>query len=221
MRRLARTTARAGFTLVEAAISVTVFAGILGAFLVSLNSAQDAQSVTEAEAQVQRDALRSIAVLRTDLSRAGYENGFPELFDGDEISATYPEFDHDETLDPDGLPMEQCDLVLRNPADDDRDEWPDLDVNGSVVWDDPVAFLLVPDGEGTFNLVRRTTAGAQRVLARRLTRVLFEDPEDTLFSIPLDCIRVTLDFRVPGARGVAQSASFGLVVELRNGGIWN
>jgi type II secretory pathway pseudopilin PulG len=205
---------RDGFTLVEALVSSTLFIAIMGAFALSLVSAERARADAEVTERLHREALEALDGLREELSRSGFENGFPLAYD-DDVAADYAVFAHATAHGAN----ERCDLVYRLPADADADGWPDVEEDGSVVWEEePRAFLLVPNDSGTNDLVRRSADGASVTVARNVATLRYSTPAETGFAIPLDCLRVEV-----GMSAIEDGRPYRFdvttVVRLQNGGL--
>ncbi len=206
---------RCGFTIIEALISSTLFVSIMGAFVLSLFAAERARDDAEVADQLNREALEVIETLRRDLSRSGYENGFPLSYDEDDIGQDYGTFVH---AAPHGE-QERCDVVYRLPADDDGDGWPDVDVDGDVTWEgDPRAFVLVPNQYGTNDFMRIAADGQSSTVARNVESLRYSSPAETAFAIPLDCMRVELGLRAD-SEGIPQRVRMSAVIRLENGGL--
>lgn len=206
---------RSGFTVLEALISSTLFVVIMGGFALSLLASQRARKSVETSAMLNQGALEVVEIVRRELSRSGYENGFPLTYDGAEVASDYPLFEH---AAPHGA-LARCDVVYRLPADEDGDGWPDVDVNGNVAWEeDPRAFVLVPNEQGSNDFVRVAADGTTATVARNVESVTYSNPSETQFAIPLDCTRVEVVMRAT-SDGVPERLSLSAVVKLGNGGL--
>lgn len=89
---------------------------------------------------------------------------------------------------------------------------------GSLVYDlgNPISYSLRTDTTGRNTLVRLDSAGAYRVVARDVERLLFERVDgDAGVS---DAIRVRIFFRVPDQMGVVHRFGVEATVRPRNGG---
>lgn len=93
-----------------------------------------------------------------------------------------------------------------------------VELDGRVVWNvaNTISYTLRTDLTGTNTLVRREANGAQRVMARNVERVVFENSEATGFSIPLNAVRVRLFFRLPDNNGQIHRFQVEATVRLRN-----
>ncbi len=208
---------RSGFSVIEAVVSTFIFAGIMGIFVRSLYSAHEAQEGIETSERLDRNALEVVQALREELSRSGFADGFPVLYDGD-IGDDYPDYEHEPALDRYGDKVEACDIAYRLPADDDLDGWPDVDDDGNVLWEDePRAFVLAPDGSGSNAFSRLLPDGRRVTIARDVERVTVSTSAQTNYAIPLDCLSVTVVLR-EGRGGQAQQRQLTFIVKLRNGG---
>lgn len=214
------TGSRAGMTIVEAAITFTMFAIVLGGFVTNLRQFTLATRTQEAEFELQTSTLGVLAEIRRDIERGGYVTlggvEYPVLFpDG---QCPLPAFVHaaPNVVVPGLGPSQEA--VFVRPMDADGDNWPEIDANFDIVWDpDQIGYLLIPNPNGKNDLVCRTSAGVTRTLSRDVVQIVFEDPAATGFEIPLDSIRVTLTLsrRTPDGRDITRTDQ--MVVALLNG----
>jgi hypothetical protein len=204
--------------VIEAVISTAIFVVLMGVFVRSLFSAQEAQDGAEATERLQRSSLDVVETVRQELSRSGFEGGLPLLYDGD-IGGDYDDYAHAPAHDRNGADVERCDIAYRLPADGDGDGWPDVDADGGVIWEaDPRAFVLAPDGSGSNAFMHLLPDGRRSTIARNVERVTFSTPAQTNYAIPLDCMSVTVVLR-EGRGGQARQEQLAFVVKLRNGGL--
>ena len=209
---------RSGMTLVEIMISMAIFATTMLAFGASLKATKDTQDLVVIQDRLNRSGLKALKALRQELMRSGFENGYPQIFDGNQIGNDYGNLAHDVPLDSNGAAVAACDIVFRQPADADDNGWPDT-LDGSPVWEaNPCAFTVMPDTDGWNRLVRTDVDGNTRIVSRDLESLTFEPPSATGFAIPMNSMRVTLVLRAPGPSGQDVTQTFSMVVALQNGG---
>lgn len=207
---------RSGFTILEVTISSTIFAAIMGAFVLALVATRKAQDDAEVVDLVSREALEVVETLRRELGRSGFENGFPLTYDADDVGADYQVFEH---ATPNGE-TERSDVVFRIPADADGDGWPDVENDGDVAWeDDPRAFVLRPNETGVNDLVQVAPDGQGATIGRHVESVTYSSPAETNFEIPLDCMRVEVVTASIAADGQVRRSQLSAVVKLHNGGL--
>lgn len=243
-----RWAAKGGFTLLEAALSIGLLSGLLYVFFQSLAGFERLGRHSEALHAAAADAARAMGTIRRDLERSGHLSvggqAYPVAFAPGEPPAGLAGFDHaapnlisglSKTSPVNPLPApqggtglpgfapeqlpESRELVYILPADADGNGWPDLD-QGEPVWGGQrLALLLVPEGNGSNRLVRRTEAGAETVLAHGVRALRVDLPVDTGYSIPLDSVRVWLQLVRESERGGVQLFNRVDVIQLRNGGL--
>ena len=222
--RLSGREGQAGFSLLEGAISLSVFAVLMGGYMITMSRMSESTDASALEHELLVDCGRVMSAITSDLRRSGYENvdgiDMPVFFDAGDPPAAFAEFGHDVPHDPfgDGLTRE---IVFSLPEDADGDGWPDLEADRSgPVWsDDYVAYQLVPELDGTNSLRRLTSAGDATTLSRNVTQLIFESPADTGFLIPADTLRVTLVLRRAARNGAVRRIQIQEVVQLFNGWI--
>jgi hypothetical protein len=95
---------------------------------------------------------------------------------------------------------------------------PALDpATGELRWSErEVSFTVVTGQDGINALVRREDAGAARIVARHVERVIFDTPESSGYEIPGDSIRVRIYFRRVEPNGTVSRTRREAVVRLRN-----
>lgn len=221
-RSTSSSNARAGLTIVETAISMAVYAVFVGALTLTLRGlSRNAESI-DASQELAREGLRAVGQMRLDLQRSGWAeiDGLQWPFTEeagialDDWPALNHEVPHQHAGDPASRP-----IFLRLPADANGDGWPDLSAAGGVSWsDEAVAWLIVPAEDGTNTLVRRSSSGAEGVFGSNVNWIVFETPSETGYQIPLNSIRVRLEFQEEGADGVPMTMELEEVVRLWNGG---
>ncbi len=214
--------AAAGFTALEAVVTLALFSLILGGFVLSTDRIGALTKIGNIEQEVARDSMRLMTVISEDLSRSGFTSvggvDYPVFFDNGVAGDDFPEFAHAPPHRDDPAIGLSREIIFPLPADVNGDGWPDLSGEWAPVWQTPIfAYMLVPNADGTNNFVRQSSDGRVRVLSRDVIRVVFEDPAATGFTIPLDSIRVRVDLSREGSDGTRYSYSSEQVVSLTNG----
>ncbi|QDV08441.1 hypothetical protein Poly30_39840 [Planctomycetes bacterium Poly30] len=178
--------------LLEIMITLSIFAGLLTMFALSLDTAEDDRGFQEHLDLVREDAQKVLLEVREVLSQTQVVSGFPIVFPGNTIGAAFPALVHGPAnVNP---PTPQCqELAFLTPSDADGDGWPDTNAGGSIAWSgNPAAVTCVGNADGT-NRVRLVAAnGAARVLSRRIRSIVIDDSASTGFTIPLSALRITV-----------------------------
>lgn len=225
---MTRRSPRAGFTVIEASISIAILGVLMLVYLSTVDRSYDSQEQAEAYFRLRARAMHAMSMMREDLSRAGYtEQGgiqYPSLYQADEVVGDdFVVFDHaishalyDEAEN--GIP--NTDVVFVLPQDADGDGWPDVTAAGTPDWGaSEIAFLLVPDQFGTNTLRRVTADGAIETIARSVSWVDFDSPTTSAFEVPLGCLRVRLALVEMEGSQVLETYEHVMTVRLRNGGL--
>ena len=231
---------RGGFTLLEAVLAIAVLGILMGGFLRTFGSFSELQERSDAAYNAAVEASGAMAVIRRDLSRSGFVlvNGldFPTTFPAGEPPASLSNFGHEKPHKmakkghawggggPTGGETEDSDVaqegVVVLPLDANGDGWPDVDASGDPIWDpDVVGFQLVPQPDGSNNLVRMRDSGTETILARRVREFMMESPADTAYAIPLDTLRVSLVVQRVAEDGTIHEQQLVEIVQLKNGGL--
>ncbi len=221
LARSSRTGGRAGFTVIEAALSITIFSMLLGGFLFSVSRLQSVADTRAVQYKLATEALEVVNSIATDLRRSGYttEGGldYPLIYSVGETPNGFEAFEHGEIHEITADTAASNELVFLLPDDADDDGWPDV-AGAGVLWSPTtVAYILVPNPDGTNSLIRRDSNGNQLTLSRSVTSLTFETPADTGFTIPLDTMRVRVQIAKDGMDGRVYSTESQVVVSLLNG----
>jgi type II secretory pathway pseudopilin PulG len=239
---------KAGFTLLEAALSIGLLSGLLYVFFQSLAGFDRLGRHSKALHAASADASRAMGVIRRDLERSGHlllaGQNFPQVFPAGEAPAGFSMFEHagpnsisglSKTSSVNPLPAptggvglpgfspeelpESREALYVLPADADSDGWPDLNA-GEPVWSpNRLALQLIPVAAGDNHLVRRSEAGTLNILARGVRAFRVDLPVDTGYTIPLDSVRVWIQLVRESERGGVQLFNRVDVIQLRNGGL--
>jgi hypothetical protein len=198
--------ARAGLGLVELLIASAILAIFLGGLAFSSRSMLRMGLASDVRSTAQELGATTLAVILEDLRVSGAHAPFPYLYDDGAALAPFdahahaPADEHAAPGEPDHGPNRE--IVFRLPADDDRDGEPDFDGDGELLWSArELGYALVTAADGVNQLERRVDGRTQRVLARHVERVLFDDILSSGFELPLGALRVRLWFRLPDGNG--------------------
>ncbi|MEM7515421.1 MAG: prepilin-type N-terminal cleavage/methylation domain-containing protein [Planctomycetota bacterium] len=213
---------RCGFSLLEAMITLSVFGIVMTGFMKSFDHFSRMTEQSSREYQAQAQTMNALEALVDDLSRSAFINlggtDYPQLHEMNALPVLPVEFVHAPADASAGSGALSNDVWFVLPSDGDGDNWPDLDANGQPVWSPViVAYVLVPDGRGTNNLERRTSAGAIQTVARRVASLRFEDPAAAGWEVPLETLRIRIETSVADERGSPLTRQAEAVVRLNNG----
>lgn len=213
---------RAGFTIVEVAVTVLLFTTLMSSFVISVNRLGQEHNSNTVEYELARDALEGMRTITTELSRAGFVSqggvDYPAVIRANNYT-DFPTFAHAAPHLVHGA-QQSTQLVYVLPADADSDGWPELVTNSEPSWGaTEFGYVLEPEADGTNTLRLRGSDGSNRVILRDVARVSFETPQDTGFAIPLNAVRVRLEFARTTPEGTVLRRQVEEVVRLRNGGL--
>jgi len=221
MSRPARSALR-GLGLLELLLAVVVLAIFLGSLALTSSSMLRMSVASDVRSKAQELGATTLLAILDDLRVSGRLAPFPYLFVDGAADAPFDAHDHAPAVehasagDPDFGPNRE--IVFLHPADDDRDGAPDFDADGGLVWGArEISYVLVTESDGVNALERRLDGRTERVLARHVERVLFDDYESSGFEVPLGSIRARLWFRVPDGAGGFLRHQVEATVGLRNG----
>lgn len=226
-----RSIRRAGFTIIEVAISAFVLVLLSGALTQALIRLRGVTEVTDLRTQLQDSGERAINLIVSDLRRSGFVTvagtNFPYLFDDGVITnVAFNVHAHAQATenaavgDPDfGVNRE---IVMAQPLIQDLDgdglDKPTLDANGNLMWSNNViSYIVVTGADGVNYLERRVNAGSPRRIASFVERIWFEDDSLVGSTVPDGAIRVRIWFRRPDDAGNVYRHSTDVTVSLRNG----
>jgi hypothetical protein len=215
---------RGGFTLIEMVIVLTMLIVISGVLVNGLGSLRRFADTGSVQSQLQILADRAMVEIIGDLRRSGFVTvggvDYPHLFD-DGMAGDYVQHDHDpaakeaEFGDPDFGPNRE--IVFSLPADADANGVPDVDAGGNLEWDvDEFSYVVNTGPDGVNYLERRVNGAVPSIVTHHVERLVFDDNDSSVFAVPLDSIRVRVDFRMEdGGRVYTHTAE--ATVRLRNG----
>jgi len=212
----------AGLGLLELLFASAILALFLGGLALSSRSMLRMGLASDARSKAQELGCAALAAILADLRLSGARAPYPYLFDDGAAAPPFganahaPADEHAAPGEPDYGPNRE--LVFALPADADGDGEPDFDAGGELAWDArEFAYVLVTAPDGTNQLERRVDGRTQRVIARDVERVVFDDFTSSGFALPLGSIRVRLWFRVPDGNGGRYRHRVEATVGMRNG----
>jgi hypothetical protein len=213
--------ARAGLGLLEFLFAAAILAVFLGSLALSSRSMLGMGRATDVRATALEVGLSSLRTIVDDLRLSGLVGPTPYLYEDGAALAPFATFAHAAASEnatpgePDHGPNRE--LVFRLPADDDGDGEPDFDADGALLWDTrSFGYALVTAPDGVNQLERRIDGRTQRVVARHVERVVFDDITSSGFELGLGSIRVRLWLRLPDGNGGTHRQAFETTVGLRN-----
>ncbi|MBK9388120.1 MAG: type II secretion system protein [Planctomycetes bacterium] len=225
-----RAGANAGFTLTEMLIAATILIGLAGVIAGTMGGLSTMTFSGSVQNQLQDMGERSLSAILDDLRRSGWVTRDGQVYpafieDGQTEQSWLLQHRHLPPLrsahrgEPDFGPSREPVFVL--PADADRNNRPDVDINtGELSWDTRhFSYVLVPGPNGHNVLERRIDGGMPQVIAHHVERFTVEDAAETGFEVPLKALRVRLWFRKQDSGGVVHRHRVEAVVQLRNGGL--
>ena len=210
---------RSGLTIFELSVSMVVYVAFAGTLLLIVLGSQRAEESVEDRLIVAREAMRAMDALRLDAQRSGWTtvggDTWPMIDDAAVNPTDWAAFDHAAPAVQAGADASRpCYFRVLEDADDNG--WPDL-AGGQTSWaNQAVAWMIVPGNDGRNSLVRRLSDGRERTFSERARSIVFEDPADTGYTIPLDAIRVTLEFELDDSDDTYRVEE---TIALRNGGM--
>lgn len=225
MRPVAPTpsTRRAGGSLLETMITISIFPLLIAGALTTLQTSEDENDRMAARADMVRRADHALSDMTVELERSGFVvlGGieYPFLIEGDALDdAPQPHVHEAANPAEDGVTAREIVFVLPNDADDDG--WPDLDgTMENIDWSlTEISYVLLPDADGSNVLVRREDGGNDRVLVRGVRRFIVDDAATSGFAFPVDVLRIGLELEDDGLGDQRQSLWFTRTVTLPNGG---
>jgi len=212
---------RAGFGLLELLIAVAILAVFLGSLALSSGQMLRMGAASDVDSQMQELSATTLSTILDDLRLTGAHAPFPYLYVDGAAEEPFlahvhaPAVEHARPDEPDFGPNRE--IVLRHPADDDDDGVPDCDADGALLWSpNEIGYALVTGADGVNVLERRVGGRTQRVVARHVERVVFDDILSSGLELPLDTIRVRVWFRLPDGRGGELRQRAEASVRLRN-----
>ena len=111
-------------------------------------------------------------------------------------------------------------LVFRTPLDGNQDGWPDLDVDGNMLWSAALsALVLQPGADGNNRLCLIDSSGGRRILASNVSGLVIDDSASSGMTIPLNQLRIRLTMAPKsGAPTMANPMVYESTLQLAQGG---
>lgn len=218
---------RAGFTLLETSISVTLVLLMSGTLVMSMQNMQSLAVGNNNRSSLDMMADEALEEMVEDLRQSGDVNvgglDYPYVFLGGAADGIdFPNHVHAPAADASvpgdndfGLDSE---IVFVRPADIDGDQRPDIGVGGVLIWDvTEFSYVVVTRNDGVNTLERRIDGGQPSVVGRYVERLVVDTATSSGFQIPLGSVRVRIFFRQFDEGGTLMRTTREAVVRLRNG----
>lgn len=222
--------ARAGFSMVEMAISVTVLAIISGALAQSVEGVRNLTVTSNRRSTLQVMGNRALIEIAEDLRDSGNVTiaglEYPYVFQPGNADVAFAGHDHaganrnGEAGDDDFGPARE--IVFRvfdwapDPVTGEME--PNVGNDGVLIWaGEEISYRLTTRADGVNYLERRTDGGNPEIVAHHVERVVFDDDESSGFEIPLGSIRVRIWMRDRDGTGQVQRYFTETIVALTNG----
>lgn len=235
--------ARAGFTLLELALSSSLLLLLVGSLALALRRASETTRAGTIQVELQTQAGRALQAIHARLERSGFVvdgagRSLPFLFSGGVPSdATFAAHAHATPgllTGAAGLLAADFHAVSREvvfllPADFDNDAdasnglvpdgRPDIDATGDLVWDlAEHAFVVVDGPDGVRRLEERVDGGAPRPIAHFVDRIECTSTTEDPTGVPLGTLHVRLWLHALDGEGVVHPLRVEQLVRLENGG---
>ncbi|MCA8979457.1 MAG: prepilin-type N-terminal cleavage/methylation domain-containing protein [Planctomycetes bacterium] len=221
--------ARAGFSMIEMAISVTILAILSGALAQSIEGVRNLTVSSNRRSTLQVTGNRALLDIVADLKNAGNVTigglEYPYVFVPGNAAPAFGVHDHvaavsnGEAGDADfGNSREIVFRVFDWAPDAATGELePNVAADGSLIWEaEEFSYRLVTRADGINYLERLVDGANPRIVAHHVERVVFDDDESSGFTIPLGSIRVRLWMRDVDGTGHVQRYFAESVVALTN-----
>lgn len=224
--RAGQCSARAGFSLIEMLIGVSVMALLSTMIADSIGSLRRMTLASETRMSLQVMANETLTEMVDELRLSGElligAKQYPHVFDagvpGPEfiLHAHAPASGEANPGDPDFGPDREVVFLL--PRDADADGRPDINADGSLAWGaDEVSFTVVTRANGINVLERRVNGGPPSVVGHHVERLLIDTATSSAFAIPLESLRIRIFYRQIDSNGHLILYSNEAVLALRNG----
>lgn len=198
---------RAGFSLVEMAVATTVLVTLGAGLTLAVDRLRNYTAQGSAESSLELEAARAKAIINADLRRAGFYT--------DSAGADWPQL-IDSITSPGSrevLYKQPALGVVGGEGEDKNRTLALVDENGNRVWDERVFRLrLGADGR----LLRLIDDAQPMTVARHVEQVVIEDNTSSGYTVPLDALRVRLDFARLDENGRSLRLRTEWIVQLRN-----
>jgi len=221
--------ARAGFSIVEMAVSVTIMAVVSAALAQSVQGVRTLAVSSNTRARLQIQGNRVLHEIVGDLKSSGYIEdaglSYPYVFTPGAASVDFAGHDHaapdlhGAAGDVDFGPSKE--IVFKtftwavDPATGERK--PNVSVDGELIWDvSEISFRLTTRADGVNYLERLVNGANPDLVAHHVERIEFDDDESSGFTIPLKSVRVRIYMRDVDNMGRAQRYFAETVVALTN-----
>lgn len=218
---------RAGLTVLETSISVTLVLLMSGTLVMAMQNMQGLAVGNNNRSALDMMADEALEEMVEDLRQSGEVMvggvDYPYVFDGGVAEGVdfanhvhAPAGNDAEAGDADFGPDRE--IVFVRPADADADQRPDVGVGGALIWDvRQFSYVVVTRADGVNTLERRIDGGQPSVVGRYVERLVVDTAESSGFQIPLGSVRIRIFFRQFDEGGTLMRTTREAVVRLRNG----
>lgn len=221
--------ARAGFSMIEMAISITILAILSGALAQSIEGVRNLTVSSNRRSTLQVMGNRALLDIVEDLKDSGNVTigalDYPYVFVPGNAAPAFAAHDHVAAVsngqagDADfGNSREIVFRIFDWAPDAVTGEMePNVSVDGALIWDAAeISYRLITRADGINYLERLTDGANPRIIAHHVERVVFDDDESSGFEIPLGSIRVRIWMRDVDGTGQVQRYFAETVVALTN-----
>ena len=217
---------RAGFTLLETSISVTLVLLMSGALVMAMQNMQGLAVGNNNRSALDMMADEALEEMVEDLRQSGEVTvgglDYPYVFDGGAADGIdFPNHVHPPAVNAAGAGDNDFgpdrEIVFVRPADADGDQRPDIGVGGALIWDvNEFSYVVVTRADGVNTLERRINGAQPRVVGRFVERLVVDTAASSGFQIPLGSVRIRIFFRQFDEGGTLMRTTREAVVRLRN-----
>ncbi|MCA8980183.1 MAG: prepilin-type N-terminal cleavage/methylation domain-containing protein [Planctomycetes bacterium] len=224
-----RNAARAGFSMIEMAISITILAILSGALAQSIEGVRNLTVSSNRRSTLQVSGNRALLDVVADLKNSGNVTigglEYPYVFVPGNAAPAFDAHDHvaavsnGEAGDPDFGDSREIVFRIFDWAPDvaTGEMEPNVSADGALIWDaEEISYRLITRADGINYLERLEDGANPRIVAHHVERVVFDDDESSGFTIPLGSIRVRLWMRDVDGTGHVQRYFTEAVVALTN-----
>jgi prepilin-type N-terminal cleavage/methylation domain-containing protein len=221
--------ARAGFSMIEMAVSITILAILSGALAQSIEGVRNLTVSSNRRSTLQVMGNRALLDVVEDLKDSGNVTigglDYPYVFVPGNAAVGFAGHDHagansnGQAGDDDfGNSREIVFRIFDWAPDAVTGEMePNVSNDGALIWDAAeISYRLTTRADGVNYLERLTDGANPRMIAHHVERIVFDDDESSGFAIPLGSIRVRIWMRDVDGTGQVQRYFAETVVALTN-----
>ena len=233
MKHIESSRSRAGFSVLEMLIAVTILSMLAGTLTLAIKHMRGFTTNSTSRATLQDAAERALKRIAADLSRSGEISiggvNYPYLNIVDGVPADPAFAGHAHAAPTHAAVAGEPDfganreIVFALPQESDPpgtygNDVPDIDAGANLIWDaTEFSYVLITGVDGINYLQRRVNGANPVTIASNLERVEFVDNFFSGFVLPVNTVRVRLFFRKTDAEGVLHRYTAEQIIKLRNG----